>query len=449
MLRCLVAWAVAGLFFLTATVPAASQETTEPLSLEEVVEMAAGNNRLVTEAVEKSKAAMESRKSALADFFPKASANYRYTDLDDAPFSRYTFGLPPFIPDRVFQREIANDVQYHWDVTLTQPLFTGFALQTRYRMAKIGIELKEVEKEQAVQDVIKEAKVGYFGVLLADKIREVAEETVMSLEAHVTDAKNFYTQGMIPYNDLLQSEVALANAVQTRLKTRGQLEMAVSSLNVLMGIDLNHKTRLKAAALPKDTDPVPDLDALRKEALRKRPELGALALASRNMEQAITLAGSTYYPQIALVGRYEQNGENPVATKNDFSNRFNSSITLNGEWTFFEWGKTRAEVAKLRHERLALQERIKGVQESIQLEVKGAFVNLNVARESITTAGTAVTQAEENLRITNLQYQQQMATSTQVLDARAFLTQARSNYYAALYSYLISLAELERAVGRR
>ncbi|MCD4778353.1 MAG: hypothetical protein K8R12_05220 [Desulfobacterales bacterium] len=41
-----------------------------------------------------------------------------------------------------------------------------------------------------------------------------------------------------------------------------------------------------------------------------------------------------------------------------------------------------------------------------------------------------------------------MTTSTEVLDARTFLTRAETNYYSALYGYMISLAELERAVGR-
>ena len=55
----------------------------------------------------------------------------------------------------------------------------------------------------------------------------------------------------------------------------------------------------------------------------------------------------------------------------------------------------------------------------------------------------------ENWRITDLQYKEQIATSTDVLDARTELTQAESNYYQALYGYMISLCDLERAMGKR
>jgi outer membrane protein TolC len=59
----------------------------------------------------------------------------------------------------------------------------------------------------------------------------------------------------------------------------------------------------------------------------------------------------------------------------------------------------------------------------------------------------AVKQAEENLRITTLQYQEQIVISTEVLDAEVYLTQARTNYYQALYGYQLAWADLERAVG--
>ena len=95
----------------------------------------------------------------------------------------------------------------------------------------------------------------------------------------------------------------------------------------------------------------------------------------------------------------------------------------------------------------ALLSRIKGIKDRVSLEVKEAFLNLGVARKNIFTAKQSLAQARENWRISNLQYIQQVATSTEVLDARTFLTQADTNYYNALYGYMIFLSRLERSVG--
>lgn len=159
------------------------------------------------------------------------------------------------------------------------------------------------------------------------------------------------------------------------------------------------------------------------------------------------LQGAHIIRKLLMVGSYEQKGDNPEASNNDYSNSYNASVTMQAKWKFFEWGKTRANVRKYIHEKLSLVEKLKGVEDDIRLEVKNALLTLEVSKRNIRTAEESLTQARENWRITNLQYQQQMTTSTEVLDARTFLTQAETNYYSALYGYMISDADLKRAVG--
>ena len=422
---------------LSAAMASAADNGDVPFTLSMAIEMAVENNSLIKKAIEEQKAAVEEQKSARADFLPKASAAYSYTRLKDSPYMK-TDGT---------QIDIADNDQYHWDLTLSQPLFTGFALSTRYEMAKLGVDVKDAEKEQAVLDVVKQVKAAYFNILLTKKFLLVADEAVNQLESHVRDAEKFYEQGMIAYNDLLKPKVALADALQNRVRAESNVEMAISAFNTLLQIDLNRKTDVEDIL---GITPFPyDLDTLINEAMEKRPELRTLRFAIKNSDYAVTLAQSSYYPEVGLVGSYEQNGDNPSATKNDFGNTHNTSITLQARWTFFEWGKTRAEVNKYRRNKSSLTEKLKGIEDSIKLEVKSAFLDLKVAEKNIQTAKESLAQAKENWRITNLQYQQQMTTSTEVLDARTFLTQAETNYYGALYGYMIALAELERAAGNR
>ena len=313
-------------------------------------------------------------------------------------------------------------------------------------MAKLGVDIKDAEKEQAILDVVKQVKAAYFNILFTKKFLLVADEAVNQVESHVRDTEKFYEQGMIAYNDLLKPKVALADTLQNRVRAESNVEMAISAFNTLLQIDLNRKTNVEDIL---GITPFPyDLDTLINEAMEKRPELRTLRFAIKNSGYAVTLAQSSYYPEVGLVGSYEQNGDNPSATENDFGNSHNASVTLQARWTFFEWGKTRAEVNKYRRNKSSLVEKTKGIEDSIKLEVKNAFLDLKVAEQNIQTAKKSLVQAEENWRITNLQYQQQMTTSTEVLDARTFLTRAETNYYSALYGYMISLAELERAVGR-
>ena len=60
----------------------------------------------------------------------------------------------------------------------------------------------------------------------------------------------------------------------------------------------------------------------------------------------------------------------------------------------------------------------------------------------------AIEQEKENFRINEERYKEQMATSTDVLDAQTLLSRTMTNYYNALYEFKISKASLFRAMGQ-
>jgi outer membrane protein len=435
--------------------PALGGEAVVTLTVEQAVASAKANNALIREATARSRAAVEDYRASRADLFPKASAAYGYARLGETPFMYFTRTqvapdprVAPFYVVSGSERiEAATGPRdnFHWEASLTQPLFTGFALTTRVKMADLGIEMAAVQRAQAEADVVKQAKLAFFDVLMAERLLGTARNAETTLEAHVADARQFYDQGLIAYNDLLQSEVALADAIQKRTLAEAGLEMAAAALNTVIGLGLD----TQVALVPVDVlPPVPvTLSTLINTAESRRPELRQLELSLAKLDAGARLAASAYYPTVALVGRYEQDGDNFRATENDFRNSYNTTLALQAQWTFFEWGKTRAEVAKLRRDHEALTAKSDGVRDSIRLEVKNARVNLGVALANIQTAQTALVQADENLRITRLRFQQQVASTTEVLDATVAQSQAQTNFHAARYNALKAEAELERAVG--
>ncbi|HDM76009.1 MAG TPA: TolC family protein [Deltaproteobacteria bacterium] len=414
------------------------------LTLKEAIQIATTNNYLIKETIEKQRAALEAEKSATADLLPKLSASYSYMRLKHSPYAVFSYSELPIGSQKV---NVGDKDNYGWDVTMTQPLFTGFALITKRKIAQLGVEISKVEHEQAILDITKQVKIAYYRILLAKRLVDVAEEEVRQLEAHAKDAELFYKQELIPRNDVLKSKVALAQAKQKLVKARSDYKIAVSALNNLLGWDISKTISVEDISGFKSQEY--HEKELFEKALKDRPELRILRTAIQGAELGIRMARSAYFPNVYLVGRYEQKGEDILAKTNNYTNSHNASIGVEAKWTFFEWGKTRAEVKKTFHQKNALVERLKGIEDSVKLEVRDAIQRLNVAKQNVKTAKKALAQAKENYRITNLQYQQQVTTSTEVLDARTYLTQAEVNFYGALYGYMMAEAELARATGRK
>jgi outer membrane protein len=425
------------IFLLSATCASGETKPDRTFTLADALQTALLKNPSLLEADQTHNSALAEAGRARADFFVKASAHYNYASLQDAPFQRIS-GQEMRVGDR--------DV-HHWDVTVTQPLFTGFAITSRYQMARISAMIKELEKARAILDVSQAVKTTWFTSLLAVKIAKVADDMVTALTAHAKDAEEFFKHGIIPQNDLLKSKVALANAIQERERAQATSQIALSRLSTIIGIDFD------SPIVQEDTDSITqksyDLSQLTVEALNNSPVLASYRLGLENLDQAITLAKSSYYPEIALSGKYEQNGQDFGAETNTYSNERNSTVLVTAKWDFFEWGKTGADVEKQKRGKLALMEKMKGVEDQIRLETKSAYLDLHVAANNTVTASDGLQQARENARITDLQYRNQLTTSTEVLDSQTFLSQAETNYYRALYGYMVALANLERAVGRK
>ncbi len=407
------------------------------LDVESAVSEALSNQSAIAAAVELEKAAVEGDKAAGAALLPRLSASYAYSRFKDAPYAVFGMNHVP----------IGKQDRFSWDVSAVQPLFTGFALSTRKKMAALDVDLQKVRTEQAHLDVAHQARVAWYRLVLAERAVAVAQEEVVQLDAHVQDAQRFFDQGVISYNDLLKARVGLAHARQGLVQVQAERNVAAAYLNTAIGRPVDQPVRV--AGLPDTPPELPELGALLDLAQVQRPELKAMRLSFEKAGLAVQAAKAPAYPELSMIGRYERLGDNAAADHNEFGNDNNLSLSLQARWTFFEWGKTRDEVRKAAHEQAAVERQWQGVKDSVALEVVQAWETWRAAQENCNTAREARIQAVENFRITNLRFQQGAATSTDVLDARSYLSRAELDDDRAIVGVFLAEADLKRAIGQR
>ncbi|NOY53094.1 MAG: TolC family protein [Deltaproteobacteria bacterium] len=406
------------------------------LTLEEAVRIALTQNSEIKMAESSVAAAREAARSKSADLLPKFETRYSAVRLNDDPEVIFGKGLE-FIA--------GSKPNYRWTVGFTQPVFTGFALTTAKELAALGVDTARLNKEEAEEEIILRTRAAYFQHLLAERLKGVAEEAVRRLRAHLKDAQALYDAGMIPQNDLLKSKVRMAEAEQEEVRAGNRVELTRSQLNLLLRREINAKTQL-TDVLTWTPYNLTLKDSLAR-GLAKRPAIQATQLAVEKADKGVRLAESRYYPNLVMVGEYERQGDTAAVNGNGYTNTKNASIGLEARWTFFEWGKTGAEVSRSRYEKERAVEAGRRLRDRIALQIKQAWLDLQTAGKNIETAKTELEQAKENYRITDLQYKEQMTTSTEVLDAESLLTQAETHNYGALYGYNLARASLERAMG--
>ena len=191
----------------------------------------------------------------------------------------------------------------------------------------------------------------------------------------------------------------------------------------------------------------PPLERLYALADERRPEYLSIETSIRQAGEGITAARSRYYPRLSGFAQYYREGEDFLANNNPFANNENAAVGVRIDWNWFEGGKTDAAEKEQKYRQRGLEEKRNELQQQIHLQVEDAYEQLAVARENLKTAEAALKQAEENDRMTTIQYREQLVIFLEVLNAQVLLSQSRVNYYDALYGFKLAWADLERAIG--
>jgi len=414
----------------------------ETLNLRQTIEAALQANLELQRSKDEIDAATANKNAATTEFFPTLNARYGYIRRDN-PTTQALGTQGGQIVDVIVNPED----EYNFVTSFSQPIFTGFALYNRYKIADLGLDIAEFSERLTRQNVILDAKNAYYLILKAQKLMDVADDTVKQIAAQKDVAENMYQVGMSPLNDLLQSQVQLANAKQGFITAQNNLELTKSQFNTLLRRPINSPVSVVDILDFKPWEY--DIDYCLALAEDLRLEVDVAELEVQIAEKNYKLTQRDYFPAVNLTGTYTQRGTDwDVDGGTGISDKDFWDIRATASWDFWQWGRTRygvkEKLSRLSQAKLRKQQ----VLDSIDLEVKQAYLKTQESQKNITTIEKAIEQAKENLRITEERYKEQVSTTTDVLVAQTLLTETMTNYYNALYDFKIAKAILYRALGQ-
>ena len=252
-----------------------------------------------------------------------------------------------------------------------------------------------------------------------------------------------YNVGTKAKVDVLSSDVSLANAKTTAITADNNVAIAESNLNNILGLPLETKLNLADHQLPFDTYNISLQEAM-DYAMKYRPEVLQAAIAVQEAERSIDIADAGNKPTVAITGGNDwADNTFPGIYANKRSWKVAAGVTYN----FYDGGATKAKVNQAKQDLLVARETEQKTRESVQLQVKQAYLNIRSAAQKVEETQTVVDQARENYRIQNIRYQAGVGINLDVLDAQLSLNQAQVNHIQALYDYNVGIAKLEQVMG--
>ena len=431
--------AIAAVILVSASLSFAQEKL--QLTIEQAIEIGMQNSKMLHSSLMKVKGAEAKVKEANALRLPSLKLSARYTRLSEVdPFVISTpFGSFPIAPG-IFDTWGAQ-------ASLFQPLFTGFRLVGNIEMNEQLSNATNEEYNKDKSELVFNVKNAYWSLYKATQFKKVMDETVDQIKAHVEDAKNLEKAGMMTKNDILKLDVQLSNVMYQQIEAENAVKLAMVALNSTIGIALN--TQIVIASTAKLTESSFDeVEKLIADATQIRPEVKAADARVRASEAGVTLAKSSWYPQVSLYGNYYYSKPNQriMPTQNKFDGTWDAGVNLSVN--VWDWMTTAHQTDQAEAQAAQAKDGLGMIKDGITLEVTQNYLNMKQAYKKVTLAELTVQQAEENMRVTSDKFKNGLATSADVIDAETALISAKTNLSASTVDCELAKAKLDKSIGK-
>lgn len=416
---------------------------TGPLTLAQAIAIALERNPDLRAAAERISVAEAHVTEAASAFYPQVGARLSYGRTDNPA---QAFGM--IVAQRRFSPLTdVNDpgATQNWrpEIVATFSIFRGFQDARGVDAAKKSTEMAAFERS-AIRNALGQAVTDtYFVHLAAGQQVDVALASVKAVESELAEARKRFDAGALLKSDVLSLEVRLSAAQDGALRARNGVELARTSLRVLLALAPDETVELSTDLPPEDPSLPRDRGDAMTRAMEARPELRAAARLVELRKIEVSGENGAWLPRVDAYASYGQDAPDLELSGRQDNWAFGFSLDL----PLFSGFQTSARV-------LAAERRVeeaRAIEEKMRLaveqEVRTAILRRAEAVERVNVTEKAVAAAEEALRLVREQYQAGSATITRYLEAEAALADARSRAISGRTDVRRAEAELRKSIG--
>jgi outer membrane protein TolC len=396
-------------------------------TLEECRQMALEQNAKMKVAANKTQMAKQEKREAATNFFPSITLTGGAMKADDGliqmPMGEQTMKL--------------LDEGTFGGAMVTMPIFAGGQIYHGNQLAKLGVELSELQLRQTRNEVTLTVDQYYWNIVVLNEKLKTLQHVSALLEKICSDAKAAVDAGIKNRNDLLQVELRKNETQSVVIDIQNNIAICKMLLAQYIGTDMNGFD--VQTAVSNELSSPEQLYVNHNERLETTVEYQLLNKAVDASKLEKRLNTGQFLPMIALQGGYLYN-DFMGPSQNSFVGMLNVSIPISWKAPFS------VRKYKLRHQNAVTE--FNNGSEQLMIRMQKAQIDLSNAYQQALIARNSIEQSEENLRLNEQYYKAGTSSMSDLLQAQQLYQQSCDKYAEAYSKYEISKTEYLQATGR-
>lgn len=324
---------------------------------------------------------------------------------------------------------------------VSQPLYTGGALNAQQKIAKADEKLSLLNEELTLDQIHYQSDAVYWNASASLAMLQAADTYQNIVKQQHDIIQDRFDDGMISRTDLLMISTRLKEAELQYIKARQNYTLALQRLNILMGMEPNAPVdslyTIDAASAP--------IQILSLEnVLQRRADYESTEV---NIEKSLAqrkAALSQFNPQLNM---YFSGGWATATPNLGYDVSFNPIIGINLNIPIFRWG-ARLKTNRQQKAYIGIQKLQQSyVTDNINEELSAALTKLKETEFQVKTAKENMNLANENLDLVSFSYNEGKSNMVDVLSAQLSWTQAHTNLINAYLAEKMAVAEYKKVIS--
>jgi len=413
-------------------------DTSKPLVLIELVDIALKNNPDLRQAWDSAKAQEAIQGQAESYYYPSVTGAV-LVERQKTVASRDAYDI--------------NQLQTNPNIQLNYLLFDFGGRKASLEQAFQNLLVYNFQFNQKIQDLLFNVSKYYYELYSSQSNLDASLYSLLDAKTAYMAAADKFQVGLVAKLDVLQAKSNYDNALYTFEDAKGQIKTAKANMAKVIGVSADTKFEIvpPEKELPKGTIKSinkKNITILIENALGRRPDISAARASYKANEAAVLKANSDIWPTVNLSGLaqkdwYELYGHVDPSSADDYTYAGFVNIKWDMFNGFYNINKKREAEAR----RDAALENLKSVEISASADVWTKFYGFRTAAQKYTASKAYLDSSKAAYELALEGYNAGLKSILDLLNAENDLSSARSKQINSKKELFVALADLARATG--
>lgn len=441
------------LFLAPLTLAAQEKDGKRALSLRQCLDYTLENNSKLQKDRLGIESAVQSRKEVIGSLLPQLNASGSMT----YNIQKTTIAMPNFVnkmmPEpmqdpnapKYMTVTMGMDLGANWGVSLTQQIL-NFSLFNAVEITKVAEEMSQTGVEADTQDVIARIATLYYNAQMLEYSMSLFDETLGVMERMSSIMEANMGNGLVRKVDADRVMVARTNMETEKSSLLQALEIQKNLLKLEMGFPMEEDITLEPVNIS-DLESKVFMESMRGFDVEEQLAFKMIKQQQSMLRLQRKSAISETLPSLMLNGNYSQNYMGDHFYGETYHHFPVSMVSLNLRVPLFTGMSKNAKIKKagleldkaLRDEKMLVQ--------SLTMGYNNARMQMDQNRNSLNTQKLNRELAQDVLHVTESNYNEGLATLSDLLNASSSGIQAQMNYVNAINNCIKAYIDLKKADG--